>query len=191
MKYKTLMTVALAVALTSCSEDKQADDSSGKADGKGLADDSSGKADDGALTSLLLDEAPADPMDIAEMRKTSKKGDLVIFKGTLIGDLDIFMDNRAVMKMGDPKKLTACNLIPGDECETPWDVCCDDPEVIKASIVTVRVLDEDGGVLKAGLKGVGGLEELRAVTVTGTVDASSNTDNMQINATGIFVHPAS
>jgi hypothetical protein len=174
MKYKTLMTVALAVALTSCSEDKPADEVSENPDRQ-------------TLNSLLLAEAPAAPLEIAEMRKTAQNGETVTFKGTLIGDLDIFMEERAVMKMGDPKKLTACNLIPGDECETP----CDDPAVIKASIVTVRVLDENGGVLKAGLKGVGGLEELRTVTVTGTVDSSSQADNMQINATGIYVHPGS
>ncbi len=177
MKYKTLMTVALAVALTSCSEDKQADEVPANPDRR-------------TLNSLLLAEAPADPLEIAEMRKTARNGETVIFKGSLIGDLDIFMEERAVMKMGDPKKLTACNLIPGDECETPWDVCCDDPAVIKASIVTVRVIGENGSVLKAGLKGVGGLDELRTVTVTGTVDSSSQADNMQINATGIYVHPA-
>lgn len=178
MKYPTVTALALVLALTSCSEEKQADDSSPEEPGL-------------VLSSLLLEKAPEDPLAIAEMRKSAKAGDSVTFKGTLIGDLNIFMDSRAVMKMGDPAKLTACNLIPGDGCETPWDVCCDDPEVIKKSIVTVRVLDEEGGILKSGLKGVGGLEELRAVTVTGTVADSSNDDNMQINATGIYVHPAS
>ena len=111
------------------------------------------------------------------------------FTGHVIGSDPVFMDGRAVMIMGDPKKLTSCNLRPGDECETPWDVCCDDHDVITASILTVQVVDDAGKPLKTGLKGLGGMKELSALTIIGKVADKSNESNMLINATGIFVQP--
>jgi hypothetical protein len=178
MKLITTLASGLFLVLTSCSEEKQ-------------AADSPAPQKEESLSAVLLDTAPADPVDIAEMRKSAKPGEAVTFTGSLIGKNTIFMDNRAVMVMGDPKKLTACNLIPGDECETPWDVCCDDYELIKDSIVTVQVVDEDGKPLQAGLKGLGGMAELSAVTVTGEVAEGSSAENMVVNASGIFVQPKS
>ena len=90
--------------------------------------------------------------------------------------------------MGDPSKMTTCNLRPGDGCATPWDVCCDDHKVIKDNIVTVQILDQSGAPIKAGLKGLAGIKEMSALTITGVVDKSSNEKNMIVNATGIFVN---
>ena len=165
-------TIALTFLFASCSEKEEAAEN---------------KKDAGPLEEILLTNAPEKAVDIADMRQSAKTGDTVTFTGTVIGSDPVFMDGRAVLIMGDPKKITACNLIPGDECETPWDVCCDDPDVIKASIVTVQVVDDAGKPLKTGLKGLGGMKELSALTVTGEVAKGSNDDNMLVNATGIFV----
>ncbi len=175
MKKTTLLPLGLAFILAACSDDKET-----------TKEDSTPK---GPLEEVVLDAAPASPIQIAELRKSAKPGDTVTFTGEVIGSYDVFMEGRAVMIMGDPNKITPCNRIPGDECETPWDVCCDDPDHITAAIVTVQVLDESGKPLKIGLKGVGGVTELSAVTVTGEVDKKSNDKNMIINATGLFVHP--
>ena len=175
MKKTILLPLSLAFILASCSDEKETSKQE--------------NPDKGPLAQLVLESAPNKAIDIADMRKSAQAGDTVTFTGEVIGSDPVFMDGRAVMIMGDPKKLTACNKIPGDECERPWDVCCDDPEVITASIVTVQVIDDSGKPVKSSLKGIGGVTELSSVTVTGEVAESSNSANMLVNATGIYVHP--
>ena len=174
MKHYSLLALASLLTLVSCSEDQKTDN------------DSSAK-ESSALGALVLEEEPAKATDIADLRVSAKPGDQVTFAGDILGSMNVFMEGRAVMILGDPKKLTACSLIPDDMCETPWDVCCDDPEVIKASIVTVQAVDEAGKPLKEGFKGVNGIKELSSLVVTGEVAEGSTADNMLVNATGIFV----
>lgn len=177
MKKTILPTLGLAFILASCSDEKETSKQENN--------------EKGPLAQLVLDSAPDKALDIAVVRTSAKPGDSVTFTGEVIGSDPVFMEGRAIMIMGDPKKITACNKIPGDECERPWDVCCDDPEVITASIVTVQVVDDAGKPLKETLKGTGGVKELSTVTVTGEVAKGSNESNMLVNATGIYVHPES
>ena len=176
MKNIILLTPAiLALTLTACSDKKEV--------GQTPADNTS------PLKQVVLGTAPDKPLEIATIRGSAKPGETVTFKGQVMGSDTVFMDGRAVMVMGDPKKMTPCSDIPGDECPTPWDVCCDDPEVVTASIITVQVTDESGKPLKATLKGLSGLKELSWVTVTGKVTEASNKENMVVNASGLFIHP--
>ena len=93
----------------------------------------------------------------------------------------------SLLTLGDPARITSCDLIPGDECTTPWDVCCADPDVVTASVATIQVLDEQGKPLKSGLRGLGGLQELSSLIVVGEVAEGSNEKNFLVNATGIHV----
>ena len=143
--------------------------------------------DTGELAEVFLKETPAGAVNISEARKDPTPGRTVTISGEVMGSLNPIIEGRALVMIGDPTKLTPCNRIPGDACETPWDVCCDDPEVIKTSIATVQVLDAEGKPLKEGLRGLSGLKELSFLTVTGTVAEGSNADNFLVNATGIHV----
>ncbi len=176
MKMKKYSTLALAsiFALASCSEKKDASTTTKT------------KANS-ALIALILQEKPTKPADIADLRKAAKPGDQVTFSGDILGSENVFMEGRAVMILGDPKKITACNQNPDENCETPWDACCDDPEVKMASILTVQAVDDEGKPLKEGFKGLGGMKELSSLIVTGEVAKGSTDSNMQVNATGIFV----
>ncbi|MGB0775489.1 MAG: hypothetical protein ACPG32_14815 [Akkermansiaceae bacterium] len=177
MKLTTLLLTAIsAVAFTSCGEKK-------------TTTTDSPATNDGTLSSVVLKAAPADAKPIFEIRKSAKVGDEVVISGKVIGSKDPFVEGRAIMTIGDPNKITSCDMSGDDHCPTPWDVCCDDPDVIKASILTVQVVDKDGKLLKEGLKGLGGLKELSHLVIKGTVAEGSNTNNMLINATGIFVKP--
>ena len=140
-----------------------------------------------SLDPYILTQAPADPTDIADLRKSATTGDTVTFAGKALGADKIFMDNRATMILGDPKVLTSCDLATCKGCETPWDVCCDLPEEVTASILTVQIVDNTGKPLKAGIKGLSGIKELTEVIVTGQVAKGSNQNNMIINATGIYI----
>lgn len=178
MKTNTTLALAfgLALALTSCSNEEKKTTSTENATQQ-------------PLTGLVLETIPDKAIEIASLRTTAKPGDNVTFTGDVMGSHAVFMDGRAVMVMGDPKKITPCNLRPDDECPTPWDVCCDDPDAITASIVTVQVVDDSGKPIKSSLKGLNGLKELSTVTVTGEVSQTSSDTNMLVNASGIYVHP--
>jgi hypothetical protein len=121
------------------------------------------------------------------VRTEVKPGDVITIRGRIMGNSKPFVEGRAVFILGDPEVLTPCNEIPGDECETPWDTCCDSSEDKKRGIASVQVVDADGKVLKEGVEGVGGLEKLAWVTVTGSVADGSSVDLLLINAQAIDV----
>ncbi len=141
-----------------------------------------------SLDHIILKEKPANSISIAELRTKHKAGETITFSGQVIGSTEVFMDGLAVMTMGDPTKMTTCNLRPGDNCQTPWDACCDDPDVKKNNIVTIQILDPSGATVKVGLKGLSGIKEMSDLVITGVVEQTSNNDNMVVNATGIFVN---
>ena len=182
MKLKNILKTAGIIAslsVISCSEKKEE---------TSTATTTTEESTNPELEEIILKEEPADAVDIAELRKTATVGDTVVLKGKVMGANLVFAKGRAMMILGDPNKLTSCDLKPGDNCERPWDVCCDTPKDIKENILTVQVLDTAGKTIKSGLKGVAGIKELAHVTVTGVVDKVSTEENMVINATGIFVN---
>jgi len=197
MKLKYIITLAaIAASLISCSEKQQNETASSK------RNETTEQADlvydniptreqteqaTASFSKYLLKEAPANAVEIATLRKTAKVGDEVTFNGKAIGAFRIFPKARSAMLLGDPNVLTSCDLVPGDMCEKPWDVCCDDEDDIKNTILTIQILDDEGKLIKTSLKGLNGLTELSEVTVTGIVAEGSNENNMIINATGIYV----
>ncbi|NWK54265.1 hypothetical protein HW115_01475 [Verrucomicrobiaceae bacterium N1E253] len=142
-----------------------------------------------ALQAIVLKEAPADALSIAEARKDPTPGKSVVLRGKVMGNLSPIVSGRAMVLIGDPDKLTSCDLKNCSDCQTPWDVCCDDLDDRKNYTVTVQVLDTDGKLLKEGLRGVQGLKELSEIVVEGEISEGSNTDNFLVNATGIYVQP--
>jgi hypothetical protein len=138
-----------------------------------------------ALGAVLAKNPAANPQAIHTIRKSAKPGDEITLSGRIMGNDSPFVDGRAVFILGDPELLTPCNELPGDECETPWDVCCETPEDKKTGTATIQIVGADGRVLKEGLEGVGGLVKLAHVTVTGTVAEGSSADLLLVNATAI------
>jgi hypothetical protein len=125
--------------------------------------------------------------EIHRLRTTAKEGDEVTVQGRIMGVESPFVDGRAICILGDPKILTPCNEIPGDSCETPWDVCCDSAEDKKIGTATLQIVDAEGRVLKQGLEGVCGMEKLGWVKVSGKVAAGSSVERLVIHATAIQV----
>ena len=172
-----LLTIPLSLALISC------DSSNRGADKDKSPDDSAPHA----LSAVLLTEPPEDAVTITEARQNPAPGTRIILSGKVMGNENPIIKSRALLTLGDPAKITSCDLVPGDECPTPWDVCCDDPDVVTASIATIQVLDEQGKPRKAGLRGLGSLKELSSLIVVGEVAEGSNENNFLVNATGIYV----
>ena len=143
-----------------------------------------------AALSGVIETAPegeASPIHMA--RQTIQPGDKITVKGQVMGREKPFVDGRAAFLLGDPEVLTPCNEKPDDSCETPWDVCCDSPEDKKRGTATIQIVDADDRVLKESIEGVGGIENLAKLVVTGEVAEGSSADALIINASAIKVRP--
>jgi hypothetical protein len=140
-----------------------------------------------ALAAVLAATPTGEAAAIAAIRPTAKPGDEITVNGLIMGAMKPFVDGRAAFILGDPEVLTPCNKVPGDECETPWDVCCDSPEDKKRATATIQIVGADGRVLKEPIEGVGGLKNLANVTVTGKVAEGSSADLLIVNASAIGV----
>jgi hypothetical protein len=140
-----------------------------------------------SLDSYFTSSAPADAQPISAVRTSAKPGDSVTLTGLVMGREKPFVEGRAAFILGDPTKITPCNKMPDDHCDTPWDACCDTPEAKREGTATVQLLGDDQRVLKRSIKGEHGLKELSAVTLTGTVDKASTPEALIINATALHV----
>jgi hypothetical protein len=171
---KTIATLAALCLLASC-EKKSEPAAAARA-----------KAVPSAELSEVLSTAPTGTAQtIHNARTTAKPGDTITLAGKIMGNESPFVAGRAAFILGDPEILTPCNEMPGDECETPWDVCCESSEEKKRGTATIQIVDAEGRPLKEDVKGVGGLDHLAKVTVTGKVAEGSSADLLVINATAI------
>jgi len=140
-----------------------------------------------ALAAVLAATPAGEAASIAVIRATARPGDEITISGQIMGAMKPFVDGRAAFILGDPGVLTPCNEKPDDDCDTPWDVCCDSPEDKKRGTATIQIVDSDGRVLKESVEGVGGLQNLAKVTVTGKVAEGSSADLLVVNASAIGV----
>ena len=140
-----------------------------------------------AIAEVLAKSPAGEPKAIHEAKDGLKPGDEVVLTGKVMGGARPFVEGRAAFTLGDPAVLTPCNEIPGDSCETPWDVCCETPEDKKRATVSIQIIDAGGRVLKHGLQGVGGLDHLAKITVAGKVSEGSSDGAVIINAHAIRV----
>jgi len=139
--------------------------------------------------SLFLKAAPANPKNVGELAGTAKPGDAVVVRGVIGGSVDPFISKRAIMTVAD-RRMKSCEDMGGlDHCKTPWDYCCEPRESLKVNLASVQVVDGEGHVLKADLKGQGGLDPSRKIVIEGKVAPESSKDSLVINATGVYVEP--
>jgi hypothetical protein len=177
MKTKsTCLLIASAVLLVSC----------GGKSTQSTAEDSVSEPSP-ALAAVLAASPAGDASSIAVIRSSAKPGDEITVSGRIMGTMKPFVDGRAAFILGDPDVLTPCNEVPGDDCETPWDACCDSPEDKKRGTATIQIVDADGRVLKESIEGVGGLQNLAKVIVSGKVAEESSADLLIVNASAIGV----
>jgi hypothetical protein len=141
------------------------------------------------LSSLITPTEPGPAIAVVEARQDPTPGKEITVTGRIMGAMEVLADNRAILTLADPSKLTACSDIPGDSCETPWDNCCDDKDLVKQSILSIQAVDESGKILTTGFRGLGGIKELSTITVKGTIAPGSNKDVLMVNASLIYVKP--
>ncbi len=144
-------------------------------------------AADPAFERFFTEKPLGDAQPIHVARTTAKPGDEITLEGQVMGRENVFVNDRAAFILGDPAKLTPCNEMPDDPCETPWDACCDSKELKREGTASIQLVDQDGRVLEGDIKGTSGLKELSSVTVTGTVAPQSTEDALIVNAARIHV----
>ena len=135
---------------------------------------------------LIVAKLPANALGVVAARQSVHAGADVIISGFVGGRVDPFVDGRAVLTLGDAKELQTCDK-EGEGCQSPWDACCEAPEKINASIATIQVIDADGQVVKTGLKGFGGIQELAMLTVKGKIAEGSNSEVLIVNAEQFYI----
>ena len=169
-----------ATFLTACGDSESDENTTSETGGPSL---------DPQIEAVLLDAKPEGAIPVSEARKSAKAGDTVTVTGKIAGAMSPFTEGYASLVLSD-RALQTCDLIPGDECPTPWDACCADPDHIKSVRLTLQVVDADGFPVAQGLKGVAGLKELTPLVATGTVAEGSTPENLIVNVTGLFPDPA-
>ena len=132
----------------------------------------------------LLSEEPDGASDVIKVREESQNGDDVVLVGRIGGSSSPWIEGRAVFSIVDGS-LKACSDIPGDECPKPWDYCCE-TDKLPTSTALIKVVDEDGSLVKADAKGLLGVKELSTVIVKGKAQRD-DAGNLTVLATGVFV----
>ena len=159
--------------------------------GCGKSDDTeeaagSGDASTASLPAgLFLAAAPGGQVAVKQVKAQAREGDEVVVRAVVGGEVNVFVDGRAIVKVIDAEMKNLC-LSQDDSCKTPWDYCCSTTEELQPHRATVRVVDAVGETLKVGLKGAGPIEELKTLVIKGVVARGSDEKNLVINAQGIY-----
>ncbi|MDP6930318.1 MAG: hypothetical protein QF412_11510 [Planctomycetota bacterium] len=116
---------------------------------------------------------------VLDIRNNAAKDDNVV----VTGRVREFVENRSVFTLTDVT-LKACNDEDCENCPTPWDYCCIEPEVVASNTITIEIQDDNGRPLGEGFKGFKGLNHLQAVTVSGTV-SKDDAGNVTVRASSL------
>lgn len=123
---------------------------------------------------LFTAQAPPDALSVNQARAASVKGQPISINGYIGGRVDPFSQGRGIFTLADRNEIPQCV----DHCPTPWDACCEPSEKVVSNIASIRVLGEDGQPIKIGLNGKNGLEPGANISVSGTVNET--TENLLV-----------
>ena len=133
---------------------------------------------------LISDIALGDSITVKQAREQNVPNKELIIEGFIGGRENPFAKGRAIFAFGDDA-LETCDEIPGDNCTTPWDACCESREKIISSILTIQIVDENNNVLNGTLMNVNGIKGGARLKIKGVVDANSKPEAMIFNAENI------
>lgn len=153
----------------------------------GPSENDSTAAPEASLTeTLFLKERPDDIVSVSELRAQPSPSSEVSVSGVIGGTLEPFVEGYAALVLADPSVMF-CNENPDDNCATPWDACCEDPDILKAKRLSVQFVDADNQIRSTSLRGLGGLKELSEIVVTGTISEDSTHENINLLAKNLFL----
>jgi len=132
----------------------------------------------------LLGQEPAEANDVVGVRETAKHGDAVVIVGRIGGSANPWIEDRAAFSIVD-RSLKACSDIPGDSCPIPWDYCCE-TDKLPTGTALVKVVDEQGKLVKEDARQLLGVKELATVVIEGKAERDK-IGNLTILANGVFI----
>ena len=135
---------------------------------------------------FIVESGLGDALSVNDVRKNVAPSKELVVEGFIGGRKRPFTQNSTVFILGD-NSLETCDEIPGDNCPTPWDVCCEDKKKVAESTMSVQLLDANGSLLFGTLEGVAGLKAGARIKVRGSLDEKSTTRSLIINAKNIQV----
>ncbi len=133
---------------------------------------------------FLLTAEPDGAEDVIRVREVAKDDDAVVIVGRIGGSANPWIEGRAAFSIVDGS-LKACSDIPGDSCKKPWDYCCETLK-LPTSTAFVKVVDENGDVVKADARELLKIKELSTVVVQGKAKRD-DAGNLTVLATGVYV----
>ncbi len=139
----------------------------------------------GATSKYLLKTEPAGAQDISKVVADAKDQEEVVVVGRIGGDVKPFVPGQAAFTVVDVS-LVPCNEKEGDDCQTPWDYCCDTPKLATHS-VAVKVVDSQGKPVKGEAKDVLNVKELQTLVIKGKVEKVGG--QITILANSMYVRP--
>ncbi len=135
-------------------------------------------------TEVLLTSEPAGAKEVIAARESAKNDEEVVLVGRIGGSENPWVDGRAVFSIVD-NSLKACSDIEGDGCSMPWDYCCE-TDKLPTSMALIKVVDENGTLIKEDARKLLNLKELQTVVVKGKAKRDDS-GNLTVFASGIFV----
>jgi hypothetical protein len=132
----------------------------------------------------MLSSAPADAQSVKEAKADATEGEQVVVRGRIGGRMKPMTAGSPVFVIMD-LSVPHCGQIPGDQCPTPWDYCCEKPEDITANSATVQIVNESGEALDTDPASAG-LKPLDEIIVVGTVGPRPGDDVFTIRAKGVY-----
>ena len=104
--------------------------------------------------------------------------------GRIGGSANPWIEGRAAFSIVDAS-LKACSDIPGDQCDKPWDYCCETPN-LPAATALVKVVDEAGDLVQADARKLLAVKELSSVIIQGKAQRDES-GNLTVLAHGVYV----
>jgi len=145
---------------------------------------SSGEAANVDGSQYLLTEEPPGAANVIAAREEVAEGDDVLIVGRIGGGANPGIEGRAAFTIVDPS-LRACSDIPGDNCNKPWDYCCETHKLPGATAL-VKVVNPDGKVVKHDARNLLNVTELSTVVVKGKAQRDK-AGNLTVLANGVYV----
>lgn len=137
--------------------------------------------------STFMSQRPAEAKDLVVIKKDAKVGDQVTFLARVGGRSRPFVEKQAIFVAADPS-LQSCEIIADDDhCPVPWDYCCEDGQLLREGMATIRILDTDGRPFSVNAKGAGGLQAAKFIVVEGTVSDRNDEGLFVVDASRIWV----
>jgi hypothetical protein len=155
MNKLTFLTL-LSFLIASCEPDDHAHHS-----GNSIVADDSIKAN--LPADFISNQSLGEAISVLEARKRNEADQLLVIQGFI-------------------ESIKTCDKLPGDNCPTPWDACCEDRKKLLDGSITVRLLDDQGQILHGTLKNVMGIEAGKIIKVECIVDSQSMPNSMVVNA---------